>query len=105
MAKIETILDDMRAHLKSANFEALAALTPSLETAMQALADLPPDELEQIRKRAETNATLLQAARRGVIAARRRLDEVRRAGSGLQTYDIKGKRATLNPGGTTAGRF
>ena len=48
---------------------------------------------------------LLDAARRGTRAARRRIDEVRRAAQGLQTYDNRGKRADFLTVAQHAGRF
>ncbi len=106
MAHLETLLDDVRQHVKSANFTALAALAPQLEAALaEGGLTRNPAALRRIKQKADENAVLLDAARRGIRAARRRVEEARRVTTGLQTYDVKGRRAEIPPGGPTAGRF
>lgn len=48
--------------------------------------------LTRLQQKAARNAICLQAAGRGIRAAVRRLEEVRRATLGLATYDGKGRR-------------
>lgn len=106
MTPLEILLDDMAERVRQADFQALARLTPQLEAAMAALpAGAAPALMGRLHRKAEENAQLLDAARRGLRAARRRLEETRRVGEGLQTYDGKGRRADIVPGGATAGRF
>ena len=106
MTPLEILLDDMAERVRQADFQALARLTPQLEAAMAALpAGAAPALMGRLQRKAEENAQLLDAARRGLRAARRRLEETRRVGAGLQTYDGKGRRADIVPGGATAGRF
>lgn len=106
MTPLEILLDDMAERVRQADFQALARLTPQLEAAMVALpAGAAPALMGRLQRKAEENAQLLDAARRGLRAARRRLEETRRVGAGLQTYDGKGRRADIVPGGPTAGRF
>ena len=47
--------------------------------------------LKSLRAKALRNIIALEAAGRGVRAARRRLTEIIRARAGVQTYDIEGK--------------
>lgn len=106
MIPLEILLDDMAERVRQADFQALARLTPQLEAAMAVLpAGAAPALMGRLQRKAEENAQLLDAARRGLRAARRRLEETRRVGAGLQTYDGKGRRADIVPGGPTAGRF
>lgn len=104
MTQLETLLDRMQNCVKVADFSGLSDLLPALELA---LASLPQDAstLTRLKAKAERNAALLDAAKRGISAARRRLDEARRVQQGLQTYDGKGRREHLSSVGSTAGRF
>lgn len=106
MTLLESLLDDVRMRVRQADFTGLAELAPRLEAALSGLA-IPRDTglLHRLKAKAEENANLLDASRRGLRAARRRLDESRRAALGLQTYDVKGRRADIAPLGPTAGRF
>lgn len=93
-ARIEALLDQVHAAILTANFPALAKLSPTLEAALAELpADLQHGTLERLRQKAVRNATCAQSAGRGVRAAIRRLDEVQQNQSGLVTYDEKGKRS------------
>ena len=107
MRTLEATLEAVNTAVRRADFDQLGLLAPELDAA---LAHLEADRsagprLAQIVKIAEHNAMLLEAARRGLRAARRRVDETRRAASGLQTYDMRGQRAEIVTGSKTAGRF
>lgn len=107
MKSLEGMLQAVNSAVKRADFECLARLAPALDAA---LADIetnhtPPPQLARILRAAEHNALLLEAARRGLRAARRRIEDTRRASSGLQTYDVRGQRADIVTGSKTAGRF
>lgn len=106
MTALEPLLDELRARVRVADFSALASLAPQIEAALAAT-DRPMDagSLQRLKAKADANAGLLDAARSGLRAARRRLEETRRAAQGLQTYDVKGRRADITPIGPTAGRF
>lgn len=106
MDELEVLLDDLSASVRAADFAALSRLAPRIEAALTDM-QTPPDiaALRRLKAKADQNASLLDAARRGVRSARLRLDEVRRAAQNLQTYDVKGRRANIAPAGTTAGRF
>ena len=79
--------------------------TSSIPMETRTTSGAAPALMGRLQRKAEENAQLLDAARRGLRAARRRLEETRRVGAGLQTYDGKGRRADIVPGGPTAGRF
>lgn len=106
MTPLETLLEDMAERVRRADFPALALLAPQLEAALTGFGGaVDPAVMWRLRRKAEENAQLLEAARRGLRAARRRIEETRRAGAALQTYDGKGRRAEIIPSGPTAGRF
>jgi hypothetical protein len=104
--EIEVLLDLAHSAAISAQFATLAGLAPQLE---QALARFDPQRdaalLDRVRRKAARNAACLLAAGRGVRAAVRRIEEVRRAASGLVTYDGRGKRAVSGSTGTLSQRF
>lgn len=106
MTVLDQVLDDVAARVRAADFQALARLAPQLEAALAALpGSQDPALMQRLKRKAEENAQLLDAARRGLRAARRRLEETRRVGAGLQTYDGTGRRSEIVPSGPTAGRF
>lgn len=106
MDELELLLDDLGARVRVADFAALSQLAPRIEAALNDLRKPIDDKmLQRLKAKAEQNASLLDAVRRGVRSARFRVDEVRRAAQNLQTYDVKGRRADIPPAGTTAGRF
>lgn len=106
MDELERLLDDLGAAVRAADFAALPRLAPQIEAALANLKS-PPDAtiLGRLKAKADQNAGLLDAARRGMRSARFRLDEVRRAAQNLRTYDINGRSADIPPAGNTQGRF
>ena len=106
MTSLDTLLEDVALQVRRADFSALARLTPQLETALAGLGGtVDAAVMGRLQRKAEENALLLDASRRGLRAARRRLEETRRVGAGLQTYDGKGRRSEIISDGPTAGRF
>lgn len=96
-SQIETLMDQVHDAILTANFSALATLSPALDAALEALpTDTPPTDWARLRQKAERNVACAQAAGRGVRAAIRRLAEVQQNASGLMTYDEKGNRALRN---------
>jgi hypothetical protein len=63
--------------------------------------DWPEDALQAVRAKAQRNARVLDAALRGIRAARRRLAELHEAASGHRTYGRDGNRAAAAPLPTT----
>lgn len=106
MVALDRLLDEVAAKVRFGDFSGLAGIVPKLEAALAELSGMPPSvTLERLRTKAETNARLLEAARRGVKAARRRIEDARQVTQGLQTYDMSGKRSDIAVGTTTSGRF
>lgn len=106
MDQLENVLEDIRQAALAADFMRMASLVPQVEQALgEALPLQDPQALARLRSQAEMNMRLLDASRRGIHAARRRVEEVRRAQQGLQTYDSSGNRSDITPPGPTAGRF
>jgi hypothetical protein len=99
------LLDEVQETIRRGNFTGLAELTARMVVAETALRGLAPDELARIRRLAERNARTLVAARRGIRAARRRIDEVMSAARGLVTYDRSGHRVEENDARGMARRF
>ena len=104
----QTVLEVMEAvqrSLREGDFSQLPTLTEAL-VAVEAQADLAsPEELRRIRDLATRNAHLLLAARRGIRAARRRIDEVMSVARGHVAYDRKGQRIGQNDDRELARRY
>lgn len=100
MALLEDLLDQAARALLAGDLGTLATLTAQIESA-----PLPQDRMtaERLRTKAERNARLLDAAKRGVKAARLRVAEITR-GPTLTTYDARGQKAQIAPQGLTAAR-
>ena len=101
MTQLEDLLDQAAAALLSGDLAALARLTPALESASPAAPDRA--SAERLQQKAQRNARLLEAATRGVKAARHRVAEITR-GPTLTTYDARGQRAKIEPQGLTPAR-
>ena len=96
MASLEDLLDAAAEALLAGDLSALSRLTPEIESAALA----PPNRAaaERLQAKAQRNARLLQAATRGVKAARLRVVEITR-GPTLTTYDARGQKAQIAPTG------
>ena len=100
------LLDAVHDALTGADYRALAPLTVQIEAEMTRLeAASGVAALSGMRSRALRNAACLLAAQRGFRAARRRVEEIRAARSGLVTYGPKGRRAEAHPTGELVKRF
>ncbi|MCE2738834.1 MAG: hypothetical protein LW703_10790 [Rhodobacter sp.] len=88
-------LDRVYHVLRSGKLEGLAAASQALETELAQLDPADGAGLDLLRHKAQRNAACLEAAARGVRAARRRLTEIRMIESGSGTYDDKGRRDEL----------
>lgn len=86
---LEAALDASYQAVLCADYDALAALAPQLETAAR-LARKP--ELVALMAKAERNAACMAAASRGIKAAMRRISDLRDVSRGLVTYDESGRR-------------
>jgi hypothetical protein len=83
--------------LQSGAFDALEGLATEKEALAADLttAELPLAEMRRLQAAAHRNALLLDAAREGLSAARRRLAELAAPPPALHTYDGSGRRAPL----------
>lgn len=104
MTPLEDLLDQTRDALLSGNIAALARLGPLVETQADLLPRLDATTADRLRRKAERNAQLLQAAGRGLRAARDRLTDIT-AGPTLTTYDQRGRKASLSAAPMSLGRF
>lgn len=102
--KIEELLEDERTALLSGDLAALDGIAQRKEALLEDLAWARPasDALKSLRRKAERNAELLEAATKGLRAAMRRVAEIRRANGPLRTYGQDGAEQTL---GAQAGSF
>ena len=101
MTPLEILLDQASAALLAGDLAGLSRLTPLIEAASVA----PCDRIsaERLQRKALRNAHLLDAASRGVKAARLRLSEIAR-GPTLTTYDARGRKAQIAPLGAAPAR-
>lgn len=93
MESLETLLDLAAAALIGGDFQALAKLTPQIESLTTVRSDRRMTE--SLQAKAQRNARLLDAATRGVKAAQQRVTEVAR-GPTLTTYDARGKKEAIS---------
>lgn len=93
---LEMVLDRTCDALLAGNLAALGALGEALEDLAGGLAGLDRSAAERVLRKAERNGHLLQAAARGVRAARGRLTEISAAPT-LTTYDSRGQKETFGP--------
>ena len=101
MTQLETLLDEAAVALLNGDLAALARLAPEIEAAQ--VAPIDRAGAERLHSKAQRNARLLDAASRGVKAARLRMTEITR-GPTLTTYDARGRRAEIAPLGSMSAR-
>jgi hypothetical protein len=86
----DRLLDHAHDALIAGDLAALGPLAEAMEK-VQGWSDLDRPTAERLRRKADRNGQMLQAAARGVRAAQRRLAEIS-AEPGLTTYDARGRR-------------
>lgn len=99
---VEAGLDRLIAALRGGGIEDLGGLAEALEAELARIGPLDGAAAQRIRDRAQEAALLLEAAAKGVRAARRRIAEIRATGqdgAGLSTYGPGGQRAPLQAPG------
>lgn len=101
MAQLESLLDAAAQALLAGDLAALDGLTPQIEAASTGARDRL--SAERVQAKAQRNARLLEAATRGVQAARCRIAEITR-GPTLTTYDARGQKALIAPVGPELAR-
>ncbi len=106
--RLSQLLNDVRATLKSGEYDNLNGLAAQQETLLAKLLATPDAQphlslagVEDLIAAAKQNQTLLAAALNGIKSARRRHEDVASLGETTQTYDRSGRRSMLTP--TTAG--
>ncbi len=104
MTPLEDLLDQTHGALLAGDLAALAGLDDRLSAAAEALPTLNLATARRLQRKAERNARLLQAAGRGLRAARDRMAEIA-TGPGLATYDAQGRKAALAGPTLALGRF
>ncbi len=77
-----------------ADLEQLALDKSDLLARLESAEPPAPEVLGRLRAAAARNARALEAAGRGLRAARRRITELVNAGSGRESYDARGRRVT-----------
>lgn len=92
-----TVYADLRAALRQGDFAALEGIAARIEVALDALAGADPTagDLDLLRAEALRAADLLDAAGRGVAAARRRIAEIDAVRQGRATYAVDGRRQVI----------
>jgi hypothetical protein len=91
-ARIALDLDRLQSALRRGALSDLPEIAASLEAELDGTGDLDAGALEAVRQKALRNAACLEAAARGVRAARRRLAEIRSMDAGFLSYDPAGRR-------------
>jgi hypothetical protein len=104
MSPLETLLDQVRAALVGGDLAALAGLEDAMLAAADTVSLLDPQAIRRVKRKAERNAQLLQAANRGLRAARTRMAEIA-TGPRLSTYDSRGRKSSLAGPAAALGRF
>ena len=92
--QLEVLLDQTRDALIAGNFAVLSQLSAQVEVLADALPHVDRPTADRLRSKADRNARLLQAAMRGIKAARQRLSDISTA-STLSTYDARGRREVI----------
>lgn len=101
MTPLEDLLDQAAAALLAGDLAALARLTPGIAAAR--ITSVDRAGAERVQRKAQRNARLLDAATRGVKAARLRMTEIAR-GPTLTTYNARGQKAEIAPLGLEPAR-
>ncbi len=94
---LETILREERTLILAGRFDALGPLTTRKADMLTRIPDanIPGPRLAALADQVTRNQALLDAAIRGMSAARTRIQAVIGAGSGLSTYDRRGQKSEL----------
>ncbi|WP_149587184.1 hypothetical protein [Tabrizicola flagellatus] len=92
MERLDSLLDAVAAALTAGDFVTLSELAPQVEAISLAAEDARL--AEPILAKARRNARLIEAAGRGVRAARLRLSEITQ-GRELTTYNARGQKAQI----------
>lgn len=90
--RLEAVVGETAAALRSGNLAVMGDLAKRTDAALAGIVgETDAVRIEALRTLAQRNVTALEAAGRGVRAARRRLTEIVSARGGVKTYDNAGK--------------
>jgi len=92
--EMEELLDRTQEALVAGELMALSPLAEAMDRLASSLGPVDPAIVDRSRLKAERNGQLLQAATRGVRAARGRIAEIL-AEPALTTYDARGQKGSL----------
>lgn len=94
---LERLLREERELILSGRFDALGALAERKAAALARLPETPPagPRLSALVQQLDRNQALLDAAIRGVAAARARIQTVIGAAGSLSTYDSRGLKSDI----------
>lgn len=99
--RLEAVVGETAAAIRAGNLAAMGDLAARTDAALAEIeGETDTGRIEALRALAHRNAIALEAAGRGVRAARRRLSEIISARGGVKTYDNTGKTQKI---GTPAG--
>jgi hypothetical protein len=104
LERLDDLLDATRDALLAGDLAALTGLGDRVAAEVDRLPVLDARDANRLRFKAERNARLLQAAGRGLRAARDRMAEIT-SGPSLTTYDKEGRKARLAGPMQALGRF
>ena len=104
MTPLEHLLDRVRDALIAGDLAALSGLDLRMMAEVDHFSLSDAVAVRRLHRKAERNARLLQAAARGLGAARHRMAEIT-SGPGLATYDAQGRKAPLVGRTQSLGRF
>jgi len=91
IAGLEEVLDLERHAIRHARLGDVAEIVRRKEELVAAIGPAQAAEVQRLRPRFEENQRLLGAALRGLRAAQRRLEMIRNAGKGIESYDSRGR--------------
>lgn len=101
LAELQDLLAQERDVIRVADFSRLGALVHRKQELISALTGTPATMLAEIRKDAERNQRLLEAALRGIGSARNRLRQIREGARGFTGYDRHGNPQRISRGDGT----
>jgi hypothetical protein len=91
---LDDLLDEAHRALLTGDLARLGQLAPQVEDQAETPATMDGATAARLRRKADRNAQLLQAALRGLRSAKERLADIR-GSTALTTYDARGNKATL----------
>jgi len=90
--RLEAVVGETAIAVRSGNLAVMGELAARTDAALAEIgAETDAVRIDAVRNLARRNIIALEAAGRGVRAARRRLTEIVSARGGVQTYDNEGK--------------